>query len=1114
MAVAITTAMQNQIAQNYIAILGRNPDPAGFSFWVQTYADANGTPAALTSITNGFGNSAEFRGTYAGLTTNDAVALMYQNVLLRAADAPGLTYWAGIANGLIARGETISNAYAQTGAQMIYTASANGTSDSASINARTATAVASGSAAPITTYTLTTAPETLSFNQNTTVNGVIDFAGGTTAGALTTLNSSDSITMAGASDRLNVTLRNANGTALGSATAAVRQVNTVTITGVVVIGDTIQFTYNGVQLNTAGATATDVTAAAAAVVSALNSYAGSAIAANAAGVITVTAATAGVGFNLGGFTAKIANQSVGAEQFATAFTTANVAASGGNISLGSLTGVETLAIQNVSGSAVTVSAAQAPGHTGFVNDRSTSDVTVSNLANGASVTINGDGSTTQQGALTATYTAAATTAGALSITGGANAGAVTFTPNAQVTTVTVNSTGGAQASSGGQVNTFNGLTLPTNVTSLVINAATSLTTGTIADASLTTITASGAATTVSLTTTVPTSIDGSGLTAGGISMTLGTGVTSFKGGAGTDTITTAATTAANAVIDAGAGTGDILALAATNDVTTTQKAAQYQNFEILRSSVNGIVDMSLFPTYTAVQSNATGAGFSNMTATQANAVTARASGGAVAGATYSLANSAGLTDVLRVTLSNSTSNTGSTTAEDLTTVTVNGFETMNIVSTSGTNGSVSAVSFTAATDLTALNISGVAPLSLTTTNIVKGVTIDASAMTFVPSSGNRTFAITGNLIKGSIVTATGASDSITATAAVAGTTNDFVTYNAGAGSDAISATVAAINNTSAGNASVKIDGGAGTDTLTLTDNGITMVDANFQFLTNIEAIAYAVANQAISITAGGFFDTNFKSAGVTMTLGDATNAQVNTVNLSTFTGNAIVSLTASTASTQVQTISTGSGNDTVTLLAAGTTTAAHVVSTGAGNDTINVTIAGATIVAGTVTINGGAGQDTTTITGNSVAQGNAASNVIYRVNEGQSTLTASDAYNGWVLTAGNLIANTIDFDGTAVAAADVASSVATGFTNVNYAITSGLLSFTGTGATGLTAANKATIAQTFVTAADATVAFTDGGNTYVFHNGVTIDDLVNIVGVSGTGLQGGAGTTNSFIQVA
>ena len=156
MAVAITTAMQNQIAQNYIAILGRNPDPAGFSFWVQTYADANGTPAALTSITNGFGNSAEFRGTYSSLTTSDAIALMYQNVLLRPADAGGLAYWTGIANALIAGGQTISNAYAQTGAQMIYTAAANGTSDSASIIARTSAAVSAGNSAPITTYTLTT----------------------------------------------------------------------------------------------------------------------------------------------------------------------------------------------------------------------------------------------------------------------------------------------------------------------------------------------------------------------------------------------------------------------------------------------------------------------------------------------------------------------------------------------------------------------------------------------------------------------------------------------------------------------------------------------------------------------------------------------------------------------------------------------------------------------------------------------------------------------------------------------------------------------------------------------------------------------------------------------
>jgi len=387
-------------------------------------------------------------------------------------------------------------------------------------------------------------------------------------------------------------------------------------------------------------------------------------------------------------------------------------------------------------------------------------------------------------------------------------------------------------------------------------------------------------------------------------------------------------------------------------------------------------------------------------------------------------------------------------------------------------------------------------------------------MSFVPTSGNNTFAITGNLIKGSVVTATGATDSITTTAAVTGTTGDFVTYNAGGGNDAISSTIAAINNTSAANASLKIDGGAGTDTLTITDASLTAVDANFQYITNIETISYTVANSAISVTSGGFFDTNFKTGGATLTLGDATNAQVNTANLSTFTGNATVSLTATAASTQVQTISTGTGNDTVTLLAAGTTSAAHTVSTGAGNDTINVTIAGGTVTTGTVTINGGAGQDTITITGNTAAT-NTSANIIVRVNEGHSTLTAFDTIGGWVLNAGGFVPDALDFDGTAIVAVDVASSVS-GTANVNYAITGGLMTFTGTAATSLTLAQKAAIAQTFVVAADATVAFTDSTDSYVFHNGVVTDDLVKITGVAvlGLGLNSTPVTTTGFIDIA
>ena len=69
MAVQISAAIQNTIAQDYIAILGRNPDPAGFSFWVNTLANNNNTTAAQTAIAQGFGDSTEFRSTYGALTT-------------------------------------------------------------------------------------------------------------------------------------------------------------------------------------------------------------------------------------------------------------------------------------------------------------------------------------------------------------------------------------------------------------------------------------------------------------------------------------------------------------------------------------------------------------------------------------------------------------------------------------------------------------------------------------------------------------------------------------------------------------------------------------------------------------------------------------------------------------------------------------------------------------------------------------------------------------------------------------------------------------------------------------------------------------------------------------
>ncbi len=933
--------------------------------------------------------------------------------------------------------------------------------------------------------------------------GTVDFAGGTNSSAASTLNAGDNIDGGAGVNTLNLTLQNANGASIGAGAAAVAQVVTVTPPA----GTTahwINFNYGGVTGSyMATGTAATTTAALA---NALNVAAGSVIAVAGATTVVITAPVAGVPLPALGFQAGLS--AVSADLPSVALTTANVSGSNG-VDLANTKNVQIYNINNNSGSALTMSAAQVPNITDFNADRNISALTVTNLPKGANIGVNGDGVTTE-GAFTASYVSSATTAGTLNVTNGANSGLVTWTVPSVLTSVTVNSTGGAQAASGGQTNTITGLTLPNSVTTLNINAATTFKTGPITDTGLTTVNVSGAATTVTLNATnattnaTVTTIDGSGLTAGGLSVVLNTAVTSVKGGAGADTITTGATTAAGAVIDAGAGAADILDLAATNDVTTAAKAAQYQNFEILRNTTTGSVEASLVSGITSVQANASGAGFTKLSAGQAANVLVRVAGGTDASPTFALTDSSGSSDVLGLTLNNSTTNTGAVTAESVTGATINGFETLNVTSTSGSSTSHSALTFTSARELTKLNVLGAAPLDVTTTNLPNATTIDASGNTFSPAAGTFALTIVGDLIKSSTVTGTAQADSITTTAAITGSTGDFVVYNAGAGNDTISTTLAAINNTSAANGSVKVDGGAGTDTLVLTDvAGITAVDNNFQFVTGIEVISDTVANQAVSITSGGFFDSNFKVNGVTITAGDATNAQGNTINLGTFTGNATVSLTATAATTGVQAITTGSGNDVVTLLAAGTTSAAHTISTGAGNDTLNVTIAGATVTTGTVTINAGAGQDTINVTGNSTANADLASNVVITVNDGQSAVTAPDTVTGWVLDTATQVASSLSFDGTEAVQANV-SSTASSIAGINYSVTSGLVAFSGNAANSLTWTQKATIVQSAITTADAVVVFTDGSDSYVFHNGPTSDandTLVKLVGVTALGAE-------------
>lgn len=82
-------ANAGQVYRLYQAAFNRTPDIGGITYWVGQ-ADSN-TP--LTTIASGFTGSVEFNNTYGNLTNHQFVDQLYQNVLHRAGDAGGVTYW-------------------------------------------------------------------------------------------------------------------------------------------------------------------------------------------------------------------------------------------------------------------------------------------------------------------------------------------------------------------------------------------------------------------------------------------------------------------------------------------------------------------------------------------------------------------------------------------------------------------------------------------------------------------------------------------------------------------------------------------------------------------------------------------------------------------------------------------------------------------------------------------------------------------------------------------------------------------------------------------------------------------------------------------------------------
>lgn len=769
----------------------------------------------------------------------------------------------------------------------------------------------------------------------------------------------------------------------------------------------------------------------------------------------------------------------------------------------------------------TVAASNFAGATDFNSVNSLNKVVFTGLSGTQAVGIKGNG-TVLNGDVD--YTLAATaTATTINVADGTKQGTVTNT-GANVATATINSTGAA--------NTLTGIDLGTgtNVTSLTVNAASNLKTAINNDfAATAALTVAGAASSVELTggsTATLKTIDASGLTAGGLTIALSTTNTSFKGGQGNDVVTTAAI-GATASVDAGAGTADILVANADTDVDSAAEAALYKGFEVLRTAADSskTYDMSLFTASTigAVQvSTATSQTISKMTAAQAGAVTVR--GDQTTNLTLALADATGTADVVGLTLSNPTATATAPADVDVAGLIISGVETLNITSSGGgvdlTNaGTLNSLTFgTAATDINKLaniTVAGASSLEITLDDTGRAITLTSS------QTGTAALKVAGDLLKGSSVTTTANKDDITVTAQAAGGASDFITYNAGAGDDAISAAVTAINNTDSTKASVKIEGGAGVDTLTISGGGATMVDANFQFLTGIEKLTVG-ADGAVDLKTGGFFDTNFKAAGIELTADvSATNGDTISVDMATFTGNVKATLTNATDS--ATTITTGAGVDTIKVTNAGTaTTDTITVAAGAGADTININSKATGAAANVIVVTGGQGADTInlaeTARGTATTQNQAKLNVA----AGDSTVAAADVVTGFRLADGTNYSDNLNLDSFQIAGAQTAAAV-TGYTGaeLTYSISAaGKMTFAGSKAATLTATQVADLAVQLVTAADGdSVFFISGNDAYVFNNNSAGDTLVKLVGLGGTadtlvGLTGtNTTTTDGYLYI-
>ena len=772
----------------------------------------------------------------------------------------------------------------------------------------------------------------------------------------------------------------------------------------------------------------------------------------------------------------------------------------------SVSGIEIINVRATT--ANTLNAANASGATNVNAYLGAGTFGVTGLDAGAAIGVIGNGTVTN-GAVSFAYATASSDV-TLNLAGGTKVATTVTNSDAAsaVTKATINSTGAANAIG---ILELDGDTAANTIATLIINATTDLTATLAADD----YTAAGAALTVTGAGKVDIAALGNFKTvdastsSGGLTMTIDTVTTSFKGSTANDTITTATLAApAAGIIDGGAGTGDKLIVAAAADVATAGLRASYTNFEVLANSTAASILASDYTGVTSVESSAAAGGFTGLTAAQAANIAVTATQGAV---TYALTTATGTSDVIGLTLG-----TGLTTAAATSVtggaLTITGFETLNLktnagpTATSGANRTSTIDSITNA-NLSAVNLTGTA-FTFGDIATSKAVAWDASALTGNGASTpvGLTLTTTGTAFAGSVVTGSGLRDSVIMTSSTG------VTFNLGGGNDLFSTTSTLLLPSGAATDNT-INAGAGTTDRLVITAASTLTDTHFTKTTGFEQLELAggALNESVTGLGAGFLSAFANGVSVTETATQAAAQSYTWASGLYAQPVTIVHASAGTlaAASSSQSITTGAGNDTITLTMTSVVGAAGAagnatINTGAGNDTINVDFGTGQVLAVTganvATINGGAGQDTITINAtrlNSLAVD--LGTTAFTIAAGQSTVSAADSITGFLVSAGTRISDTLDFGTSNLL--QYTAAAATGFTaaELTVAVSAvGAVTFAGTSASGLTLAQQVAAVQSVVTTATGNTAYwANSGSTYVFNNDSAGDSLVQLVGVTG-----------------